>query len=101
MLCERCEKREATVNVVCVVNNKRVSKWLCDTCAKEFATEGVMAGQGGEGARNFLEELFKPLRRMAEQNRGSDNNLTDHFYTDAAEKILSVARRTAAQRKQD
>ena len=44
MLCERCEKREATVNVVCVVNNKRVSKWLCDTCAKEFATEGVMAG---------------------------------------------------------
>lgn len=101
MLCERCEKREATVNVVCVVNNKRVSKWLCDTCAKEFATEGVMAGQGGEGARSFLEELFKPLRRMAEQNRGSDNNLTDHFYTDAAEKILSVARRTAAQRKQD
>ena len=62
MLCERCGKREATVNVVCVVNNTRVSKWLCETCAKEFATEGVLSGQNGEGARNILEEIFKPLR---------------------------------------
>ena len=58
MLCERCGKREATVNVVCVVNNTRVSKWLCEACAKEFATEGVLSGQNGEGARNILEEIF-------------------------------------------
>ena len=47
MLCERCGKREATVNVVCVINDTRVSKWLCESCAKEFAAEGVMAGQKG------------------------------------------------------
>ena len=101
MLCERCGKREATVNVVCVVNDKRVSKWLCESCAKEFAAEGVLAGQKTEGARNILEELFKPLRRLAEQNYMEDNNQKDHFYTDLAEKILANARRTAVQRQQE
>ena len=76
MLCERCGKREATVNVVCVVNNTRVSKWLCETCAKEFATEGVLSGQNGEGARNILEEIFKPLRKLAEQNYYEDRKST-------------------------
>ena len=57
MLCD-------TVNVVCVINDTRVSKWLCESCAKEFAAEGVMAGQKGENARNILEEFFKPLRRL-------------------------------------
>ncbi len=101
MLCERCGKREATVNVVCVINDTRVSKWLCESCAKEFAAEGVMAGQKGENARNILEELFKPLRRLAEKNYHAEQNQKDHFYTDLAEKILVGARRTAVQRQQE
>ncbi|MBO5993861.1 MAG: hypothetical protein J6P76_07045, partial [Acidaminococcaceae bacterium] len=101
MLCERCGKREATVNVVCVVNNKRVSKWLCETCAKEFAAEGFLTGQNGEGARNILEEIFKPLRRLAERDSEEENGQKDHFYTDAAERILASARRTAIQRRQE
>ena len=79
MLCERCGKREATVNVVCVINDTRVSKWLCESCAKEFAAEGVMAGQKGENARNILEEFFKPLRRLAEKNYYAEQNQKDHF----------------------
>ena len=101
MLCERCGKREATVNVVCVINDTRVSKWLCESCAKEFAAEGVMAGQKGENARNILEEFFKPLRRLAEKNYHAEQNQKDHFYTDLAEKILVGARRTAVQRQQE
>ena len=101
MLCERCGKREATVNVVCVINDTRVSKWLCESCAKEFAAEGVMAGQKGENARNILEEFFKPLRRLAEKNYYAEQNQKDHFYTDLAEKILVAARRTAVQRQQE
>ena len=101
MLCERCGKREATVNVVCVINDTRVSKWLCESCAKEFAAEGVMAGQKGENARNILEEFFKPLRRLAEKNYHEEQNQKDHFYTDLAEKILVAARRTAVQRQQE
>ena len=101
MLCERCGKREATVNVVCVINDTRVSKWLCESCAKEFAAEGVMAGQKGENARNILEEFFKPLRRLAEKNYYAEQNQKDHFYTDLAEKILAAARRTAVQRQQE
>ena len=94
MLCERCGKREATVNVVCVINDTRVSKWLCESCAKEFAAEGVMAGQKGENARNILEEFFKPLRRLAEKNYHAEQNQKDHFYTDLAEKILSFLYRS-------
>ena len=101
MLCERCGKREATVNVVCVVNDTRVSKWLCESCAKEFAAEGVLAGQKGESARNILEEIFKPLRRLAEKNYYEESSQKDHFYTDLAEKILAAARRTAVQRQQE
>ena len=101
MLCERCGKREATVNVVCVVNDTRVSKWLCESCAKEFAAEGMLAGQKGESARNILEEIFKPLRRLAEKNYYEENSQKDHFYTELAEKILAAARQTAARRKQE
>ena len=102
MLCERCGKREATVNVVCVVNNTRVSKWLCETCAKEFATEEVLSGQNGEGARNILEEIFKPLRKLAEQNYYEEAvGQKNHFYTELAERILATARRTANQRQQE
>ena len=102
MLCERCGKREATVNVVCVVNNTRVSKWLCETCAKEFATEGVLSGQNREGARSFLEEIFKPLRKLAEKNYYEEAaGQKDHFYTELAERILATARRTANQRQQE
>ena len=101
MLCERCGKREATVNVVCVVNDTRVSKWLCESCAKEFAAEGILPGQKGESARNILEEIFKPLRRLAEKNYYEESSQKDHFYTDLAERILATARRTAVQRQQE
>ena len=102
MLCERCGKREATVNVVCVINDTRVSKWLCESCAKEFATEGVLAGQKGENARVILEELFKPLRKLAEKNYYEEAiGQKDHFYTEPAERILATARRTATQRQQE
>ena len=102
MFCERCGKREATVNVVCVVNDTRVSKWLCESCAREFAAEGVLAGQKGEGARNILEEIFKPLRRLAENNYYEDAaGQKDHFYTELGERVLAAARRTANQRQQE
>ena len=61
MLCERCGKREATVNVVCVVNNTRVSKWLCESCAKEFATEGVLSGQNSFRRKLFGTGFAKPF----------------------------------------
>lgn len=101
MLCERCGKREATVNVICVVNNTKVSKWLCESCAKEFAAEGILSGQQDGGARNILEEIFKPLRRLAEHSYEETYGQKDHFYTDMGERILATARRTAARRQQE
>jgi ATP-dependent Clp protease ATP-binding subunit ClpC len=95
MLCERCGEREATVNVVAVVNNKKVSKWLCNECAKEFAAEGIRAGkEDAETARNFLEELFGT---MAARN-SADENGQEQGRTTPLNRILLDASRLAQRR---
>jgi ATP-dependent Clp protease ATP-binding subunit ClpC len=95
VLCERCGEREATVNVVAVVNNKKVSKWLCNECAKEFAAEGIRAGkEDAETARNFLEELFGT---MAARN-SADENGQEQGRTTPLNRILLDASRLAQRR---
>jgi protein arginine kinase activator len=41
MLCERCEKRQATVRVERVVNNEKTVHHLCEQCASEQGELGV------------------------------------------------------------
>lgn len=41
MLCEKCNKNEARVHVVKVVNGKKSDIWLCEKCAKKIS-EGSM-----------------------------------------------------------
>ena len=54
MLCERCHKREATMHVVCVVNNKQIDKWLCAQCARELAPDNVI-DVTSDSMKEFLE----------------------------------------------
>ena len=60
MLCERCHKREATMHVVCVVNNKQIDKWLCAQCAQELAPDNVI-DVNSDSMKAFLEDLIKPF----------------------------------------
>lgn len=105
MLCEQCGKREATVNVVCVVNDKKINKWLCSQCAKEFASKGLLQDRSGgglsEGTRNLLEEIFAPLRGLALDGGGDREEREAREYTEEARRILRAARRCAAQRKHE
>jgi protein arginine kinase activator len=37
MLCEKCKKNEAKINLVTVMNGQKHEIWLCETCAKDIA----------------------------------------------------------------
>ena len=36
MLCEQCHKKKAIMHMVCLAGDKKVDKWLCEDCAKDF-----------------------------------------------------------------
>ncbi|MDY6304330.1 MAG: AAA family ATPase [Succiniclasticum sp.] len=98
MLCERCGEREATVNVVAVVHDKKVSKWLCSECAREFAAEGMRAGkEDAETARNFLEELFGTMTGRKEEG----GSRREQGRTTPLNRILLDASRLAQRRGND
>lgn len=104
MLCERCHRREATVNVVTVINKEKVSKWLCSECAKEVAAQGMQAGhQDAETARNFLEELFGsmiPFQGAADEEASGREGGAGK-YTTALNRTLLDASRLAHRRGSD
>eukprot|EP00828_Plagiopyla_frontata_P042346 TRINITY_DN6290_c0_g1_i5.p1 TRINITY_DN6290_c0_g1~~TRINITY_DN6290_c0_g1_i5.p1 ORF type:complete len:187 (+),score=43.42 TRINITY_DN6290_c0_g1_i5:228-788(+) len=37
MLCEKCKKNEATINLVKIVNGEKQEIWLCEECAKNIS----------------------------------------------------------------
>ena len=38
MLCEKCKKNEAKINLVKVVNGEKQQIWLCEECAKNISS---------------------------------------------------------------
>ncbi|WP_244834324.1 UvrB/UvrC motif-containing protein [Clostridium sp. BJN0001] len=50
MLCEKCKKREARINIVKIVNGKKQETWLCEECAKEIygipSLDAMISGEG-------------------------------------------------------
>lgn len=37
MLCEKCKKNEAKINLITVINGQKHEIWLCENCAKDIA----------------------------------------------------------------
>lgn len=37
MLCEKCRKNEAKINLVTIMNGQKQEVWLCENCAKDIA----------------------------------------------------------------
>ena len=61
MLCENCGKREATMHVMCVVQNKKIDKWLCSECARKFTPESILNNPDSDSMRSFIEDILKPF----------------------------------------
>ena len=37
MLCEKCKKNEARINLVKILNGQKQEIWLCENCARDIA----------------------------------------------------------------
>ena len=60
MMCENCGKKKAIVHVAALMGDKKVDKWLCEDCAKDFLPfAGGELPLSPELAKNFFEELMK------------------------------------------
>lgn len=107
MLCQQCHKKQAIVHMVCLAGNKKVDKWLCEDCAKEYVPLGALdniddlqglpepTGISGiinlgdenlpKGIRNLFEEIFRPKKKITKD--GFSENAA-HVLSEAARKAL-------------
>ena len=59
IMCENCGKKKAIVHVAALMGDKKVDKWLCEDCAKDFLPfAGGELPLSPELAKNFFEELY-------------------------------------------
>ena len=87
MLCDICKKREASMHMVAIVNGKKVDKWLCSECAKDYLPGGVdlNSGDNGKGLQRSLEKLFGLKETMPKKE------VTKDGFSVSAAKILEYA----------
>ncbi|HEY7420254.1 MAG TPA: AAA family ATPase, partial [Ktedonobacteraceae bacterium] len=73
MKCERCHKNEATVRVEQMMNGKRKSHFLCQSCVEEIMNEmGQLGGINGEGVGSLSNNPFgfSPFENSAATSGG-------------------------------
>ena len=72
MLCEKCKKNEARINLVKIVNGQKQEIWLCESCAKnisdipflnsinkdaDFPFQGILTGLISNMSNSLLEQV--------------------------------------------
>ena len=70
MLCEKCNKNEATIHLITLVNGQKTEKWLCDKCAKDISENPMVSVLGnieGTSLKNILGGFFEALDKKSEQ----------------------------------
>ena len=66
MLCNRCNKNEARVHLVKMVNGKKTETWLCEKCAKEISSGAlipIMNESTEESIAKGLESLLNDMTK--------------------------------------
>ncbi|WP_276788479.1 UvrB/UvrC motif-containing protein [Veillonella magna] len=58
MLCDECKKKEATVHMTSVINNKKTESHLCADCAAKHGGSGSPFGTFGFGGSIFDNDFF-------------------------------------------
>lgn len=56
MLCEKCKKNEAKINLVKIVNGEKHEIWLCEDCAKNITNIPFLS--------SFAEEANFPFQSI-------------------------------------
>ncbi|MVX66978.1 excinuclease ABC subunit B [Clostridium chromiireducens] len=74
MLCEKCGKNEAKVNLITVMNGQKHEVWLCENCVKDIANIPFLNSMAQN--INFpLQGMLTEMLSNTESNKSSiDNN---------------------------
>lgn len=74
MLCEKCRKNEAKVNLITVMNGQKHEVWLCENCVKDIANIPFLNSMAQN--INFpLQGMLTEMLSNTESNKSSiDNN---------------------------
>lgn len=64
MLCEKCNKREAKIHFIKLINGEKSEVWLCENCAKEISDNPLLESLGnidGISIQNILGGFFESI----------------------------------------
>ena len=64
MLCEKCKKNEAKVNLITVVNGQKHEIWLCENCVKDISNIPFFSSISPDGAVPFQGMLTEILSNV-------------------------------------
>ncbi|MGG7179003.1 UvrB/UvrC motif-containing protein [Clostridium paraputrificum] len=71
MLCEKCNKKVATIHIIKFINSEKSKLWLCDDCAKEISDVPLLSSLGKSenlSLQNILGGLFESLEKSGNKS---------------------------------
>ncbi len=74
MLCEKCKKSEAKINLITVVNGQKHEIWLCENCAKDISSIPFFSSIGQNANFPFQGMLTGLLSNLDGTKVDMDNN---------------------------
>jgi len=74
MLCEKCKKNEAKINLVTVVNGQKHEIWLCENCVKDISNIPFFSSIGQNANFPFQGMLTDILSSVDNNKINIDNN---------------------------
>lgn len=90
MLCEKCKKNEAKINLVKVVNGEKQQIWLCEQCAKNISSIPFLKPIG-EGAGFPFQEMINGLISSVEDIAKKEEKLVCNKCGMTAEEIKKTS----------
>jgi len=74
MLCEKCKKNEAKINLITVVNGQKHEIWLCENCVKDISSIPFFGSIGQNVNFPFQGMLTEILSNVDSNKVNIDNN---------------------------
>lgn len=74
MLCEKCKKNEAKINLITVVNGQKHEIWLCENCVKDISNIPFFSSIGQNANIPFQSMLTEMLSNADNNKVNIDNN---------------------------
>lgn len=76
MLCQRCNKNNANVHIVKLVNGEKNELWVCEECAKELSNASIAMIDGSNIAGQFediMGSFFQSINKGKSEAKTSKN----------------------------